>query len=38
MRPDRLARIERRLALLTWMVGTNLVVSLAILGRVLVVP
>jgi hypothetical protein len=35
---DRLARVERRLDVLTWMVGTNVVLSLAILGRLLVTP
>jgi hypothetical protein len=33
---DRLARVERRLDVLTWMVGTNVVLTLAILGRLLV--
>jgi hypothetical protein len=35
---DRLARVERRLDVLTWMVGTNVVLTLAILGRLLVTP
>jgi hypothetical protein len=35
---DRLARLERRVEVLTWIGGTNLVLSLAILGRLLVVP
>lgn len=32
---NRLAHIERRLTLLTWMVGANIVLTLAILGKLL---
>jgi hypothetical protein len=32
---NRLALIESRLTLLTWMVGTNIVLTVAVLGRLL---
>lgn len=33
---NRLASIDTRLAVLTWMVGMNLVMTLAVLGKLLV--
>jgi hypothetical protein len=32
---DRLSGIERELAVLRWMVGTNVVLTLAVLGKLL---
>jgi hypothetical protein len=32
---NRLASIESRLTLLTWMVGTNIVLTIFVLGRLL---
>jgi hypothetical protein len=32
---SRLAAIEARLSLLTWMVGTNVILTLSVLGRLL---
>jgi hypothetical protein len=34
----RLARIDSRLTLLTWMVGTNITLTLIVLGRLMFVP
>lgn len=35
---QRIAKIEQDLALLKWMVGTNIILTLAVLGRLLFIP
>lgn len=34
---NRLAAVESRLTLLTWMVGTNVALTVAVLGKLLIV-
>ena len=35
---ERIGRIERDLSVLKWMVGTNIMLTVAVLGRMLFVP